>query len=260
MVNKLEQIGRAIPEHMERSLRPLNDRLYDRNSKLPVLYIAYLIWVNVSWFFWLMGETTFRRGWFFLFLPWWKSLIGFVLYQPSNAPFTIHLVLLKTTHHTCFKGIHFDLFYIMNYFELNLLAMKTKKWFLIGTAIAGLYLFMNWAWTLTFQIRNWKTLTLTYAQQVFYPLNFYETTPRKIQNLIPLVCRFLVLYSDDSSVHSAGHYLPLEAIRALYFFFIMSFWPGRILALHLFHFIRSCSVTPGYFRAIDHNESPLFTV
>jgi hypothetical protein len=31
----------------------------------------------------------------------------------------------------------------MNFFELNLLAMKTKKWFLIGTAIAGLYLFMN---------------------------------------------------------------------------------------------------------------------
>jgi hypothetical protein len=23
--------------------------------------------VNVLWFFWLMEETTFRRGWFFLF-------------------------------------------------------------------------------------------------------------------------------------------------------------------------------------------------
>ena len=36
-----------------------------------------------------------------------------------------------------------SLIWDMNFFELNLLAMKTKKWFLIGSAIAGLYLFMN---------------------------------------------------------------------------------------------------------------------
>ena len=66
--------------------------------------------------------------------------------QYTNA---IHGCRLKTKSTACFNACSAGLFYTMNYFELNLLAMKTKKWFLIGSAIAGVYLFMHWDWTAT---------------------------------------------------------------------------------------------------------------
>lgn len=63
--------------------------------------------------------------------------------QTLCAYSAIHDCRLKTLRTACCIASSKEFFYFMNYFELNLLAMKTKKWFLIGTAIAGVYLFMH---------------------------------------------------------------------------------------------------------------------